>query len=118
MVDQQTARLWAQVRAQVKRIDAEHAAKTQLQQPANFTERYHELIRTHPAVVNAVMSYLRRVAGAQSPVQPRPSPHNRAELPETARVTCLGWHNPRALNRWVHERNLFWHALQGRHNVD
>lgn len=111
MVDKQTARLWAQVRAQVKRIDADHAAKAPLQEVVAFTERYHELMRTQPMVVMALMAYARRLAAARSPVQPRFAPHNRNDMAETARVVCLGWNNPKAVNRWVYERNIIWMAL-------
>lgn len=41
-------------------------------------------------------------------------PVNRTAIAQAAHVVCLGWHNPRAVNRWVYETNVFWLAV-GRH---
>lgn len=111
MIDKQNERLWSQVRAQVKRIDAEHAAKQPVQEVVDFATQYRELMRTQPMVAMALVTYRGRLAAApRRPRRPLPVPCNRTDVAETARVVCLGWHEPRAVNRWVHERNLFWIA--------
>jgi len=108
----ETIHLWRIVRAQVKRVEAEHAELQYQKQLIALADKYKAMAATPQELIASVMGYVRLLDRPFRASHARPAPYPRTEVAETAHVIMLGWSNERAINRWIYERNLFWQAGQ------
>lgn len=107
---QPTDTVWRIVRAEVKRVDAEYASKaTERMTQAMLleVERLQDWDRVIPRVKFMVARF-RQQTEARMLVVPRLPPGLRTAVSQVAHVALLGWDNPKAVNQYVFESNLFW----------
>jgi len=75
---------------------------------AAHNQRILDLWSGLPHLQRAVGAWLAKLAVVK-PYLPL-APMQRTTTGQAAHVTCFGWHNPKAVNQYVREANVFWLA--------